>query len=163
METRLFKKNRFTFFIIIFFLTVFILFLQVKNIFFPASDTANYGNRLNGLTEIKKETKTELVEKLKENESVKEVTTQTSGRIFNVIITVLKDTSLKAAKKIGASTIETLDEETLKQYDIQVFVKKAEKEENDFPIIGYKSKTEKEFSWTKDREKKEPETEEGEE
>lgn len=161
MEPKLFKKNKFTFFIIIFFLIVFILFLQVKNIFFPTSDTANYGDRLDGLTEIKEETKTALVEKLRENESVEEVTTQTSGRIFNVIITVSKDTNLKAAKTIGASIVESLDETTLKDYDIQVFVQKVEKEENDFPIIGYKSKTEAAFSWTKDREKTEPETEEG--
>lgn len=154
MDTKLFKKNKFTFFIIVFFLIVFVLLLQVKNLFFPSSDTANYGHRLDGLTEIKSEVVTALTEKLKENKKVETVSTNTNGRIFNIIITVGNEATKKEAKTIGESTISSLDEETLKQYDIQVFMKKTDKEETDFPLIGYKSTNDETLSWSRDREKK---------
>ena len=101
-----------------------------------------------------------MANKIKENESVKEVTSTTNGRILNVIITVNDEVGLSSAKKIGESVKDNLTEENLANYDIQVFVKKESEAENDFPIIGYKAKNNDTFSWTKDREKKTIETEE---
>ena len=163
MNAKLFKRNKFTFFIIIFFLIVFVLLYQVKGLFFPDGGSANYGDRLNGLIEIKEDEITTLKEELKKETLVKEVEVKSSGKILNIIITVDKEVSLKKAKEIGASTKDYLKEEILKEYDIQVFLKKTEEEENDFPIIGYKSNEDKEFSFTKDREKKVEQKEEGEE
>jgi len=163
VNAKLFKKNKFTFFIIIFFLIVFALLYPVKELFFPDGGDANYGDRLDGMVEMNKEELTTLKEELKKETVVKEVEADTKGRILNVIITVEKDVSLKKAKEIGAKSKDYLKEEILKDYDIQVFMKKDEKEENDFPIIGYKSKLDEDFSWTKDREKKVEEKEEGEE
>lgn len=163
MNAKLFKKNKFTFFIIIFFLIVFALLYQVKGLFFPDGGEANYGDRLEGLIEIKKEELTTIQDELKKETMVKEVTTTISGRILNIIVTVDKDVSLKKAKEIGATSKNYLTEEILADYDIQVFMKKDEKEENNFPIIGYKSNEDSEFSWTKDRDKKVEDKEEGEE
>jgi len=154
MDKKLFQKNKFTFFIIIFFFIMFILLLQVKKLFFPDAGVANYGDRLDGIVQIKEEEKVQLITALKENELVSNVVVDISGRILNVTITVTKDTPITEAKKIGEGTINHLTEETIRDYDIQVFTKKDEKEENNFPIIGYKSKTASGFTWTRDREKK---------
>lgn len=163
MDAKLFKKNKFTFFIIIFFLIVFVLLFQVKGLFFPDGGKANYGNRLDGLVQIKDDQLTTLKDNIKTEARVKNVEASTSGRILNVIITVEKDVSLNDAKVIGEKASATLTEEILASYDIQVFVKKDEEEENNFPIIGYKSNTDNTYSWIKDRDKKIIETEEGEE
>ena len=153
MDRKLFQKNKFTFFIIIFFLVIFILLIQVRNLFFPDTGVANYGDRLDGLTQIEDQTLTQMKQTLQENESVKEVSTSVAGRILNVIITVNDDVSLSTAKTIGESTTNGLGEDLLKQYDVQVFIQKDSEAENDFPIIGYRSKLSTSFSWTRDREK----------
>jgi len=154
MDMKLIKRNKFTFFIIIFFFILFVLVFQLKDLFFPDSKDANYGDRLDGLVEVEKSTLTDMGDKLKENESVKEVTSTTNGRIINIIITVNDEVGLSSAKQIGESVKESFTEENLSNYDIQVFVKKESETENDFPIIGYKAKNNDTFSWTKDREKK---------
>lgn len=160
MDMKLIKRNKFTFFIIGFFLILFILVFPLKSLFFPDNGDANYGDRLDGLVEVKKSTLDDLENKLKENESVKDVSSSTEGRIIDIIITVDDAVGLKNAKEIGSSVIDGLTEEVLKNYDIQVFVTKTSESENDFPIIGYKAKKSEKFSWTKDREKKVVETEE---
>jgi len=147
------KKNKFTFFIIIFFIVLLILLLQAKSLFFPNSGKANYGDRLDGLVEIKQDTLTDASSTLKENEKVVDASISLSGRIINVIITIQDSVSLADAKGIGESVKESFDESVLNNYDIQVFVKKESISENDFPIIGYKAKKNEAFSWTKDREK----------
>lgn len=154
MDKKLIKKNKFTFFIIGFFIILFILVFPLKAIFFSENKNANYGDRLDGLKEIEKSTLTEMENKLKENTSVKEVTSTTSGRIINITITVEDDVSISSAKEIGSGCIGSFSEDNLDNYDLQVFVKKISEEENDFPIIGYKAKKNSEFTWTKDREKK---------
>lgn len=154
MDMKLIKKNKFTFFIIAFFFVLFILVFQLKDLFFPDSKDANYGDRLDGLVEVEKSTLTDMESKLKENESVKEVTSTTNGRIINIIITVDDAVGLANAKEIGVSVKDNFTDENLDNYDIQVFIKKESETENDFPIIGYKAKNNDTFSWTKDREKK---------
>jgi len=154
MNMKLIKKNKFTFFIIGFFLILFILVFQLKALFFPNIGDANYGDRLEGLVEVEKSTLSELENKLKENESVKGVSTSTEGRIIDIIITVDDAVGLSNAKEIGSSVLGSLTEENLANYDIQVFITKMSEAENDFPIIGYKAKNNEGFSWTKDREKK---------
>lgn len=154
MDMKLIKKNKFTFFIIGFFLILFILIFPLKSIFFSENKNANYGDRLDGLVNVDESTLTEMKNKLKENESVKEVTTTTSGRIINVTVVVNDDVSVSKAKEIGQSVSTLFTEDNLKNYDLQVFIKKTSEEENDFPIIGYKAKKNESFSWTKDREKK---------
>ena len=96
---------------------------------------------------------------LKENEGVTEVSTRLQGKIVNVIITVSDDVTKENAKKIANGILEHLDEDQLKFYDIQVFLKKENEELNDFPIIGYKQNNEEGFTWTKDRQVTTDETE----
>jgi len=160
MDMKLIKRNKFTFFIIFFFFILFILVFQIKDLFFPDAGDANYGDRLDNLVEVEKSTLTDMANKVKENESVKDVTSTASGRIINIIITVNDEVGLSAAKKIGESVKEFLTEENIANYDIQVFLKKESEAENDFPIIGYKAKERDNFSWVKDREKKSLEVEE---
>lgn len=147
------KKNKFTILIIVAFIVLVIIAAFVKNIFFINSGQPVYGNRLDGIEEVKIEDSTyeEIASTLKKDKIVTNVTSDLSGKIINVIITVINDTSIKDAKKIGDKVLEFFDEKQLSFYDIQIFIKKDDSKQNDFPIIGYKHHAKKGLSWSKDR------------
>ena len=146
------KKNKFSVFIMIIFTAVVIFATVAYNTFFVGKG-AVYGDRLEGIEEvpIKSGEKEKLVSALKEKETVKEVTTTLHGKIFNVIITVNDDISKDNAKKIGNEVLNYLTEEQLDFYDVQVYIKKEDEAKNDFPIVGYKQNTQKNITWSKDR------------
>ena len=72
----------------------------------------------------------------------------------------MDSTSIDAAKGISKLFLDEFSESQISYYDFQIFVTKESSEENNFPIIGYKHHNNSEFSWTKDREKVEPQQEE---
>ena len=78
------------------------------------------------------------------------VEVKVSGKIVNTTITTNDDTSLEDAKKLADSVLEEFTDEQKKFFDFQFFIKN-EKNENQFPIIGYKQRARGNISWTKDR------------
>lgn len=147
------KKNKFTILVIVIFIVFVALAAVVKNMFFINNGQPVYGNRLDGINdvEIKDSQYKELENKLKENKIVVGVSSNLDGKIINIIITVKDDTSKKDAKKLADVVLDSFDKEQLDFYDIQLFIKKKDLKENDFPIIGYKHCSKKGFSWTRDR------------
>ena len=51
------KKNKFTVFALVFLILLFILIISAKQLLFPNIGSAIYGNRLNGIVEVKKDYK----------------------------------------------------------------------------------------------------------
>lgn len=155
------KKNKLTVFIIVIFVFVVMIGAYLYNVLFGGENRGAYGNRLDGIEEVEitKEQYDNIKNKLKENKSVTNVTTELKGKIVNIIMTVADDVTKDVAKKIAVTSIEELDDEQLKFYDIQIFVKKENEKLNDFPIIGYKQNGKDGFSWTKDRQVTTDETE----
>ena len=149
---RFIKKNKFSVFIMVIFTAVVILSTVVYNTFFVGKG-AVYGDRLEGIEEIpiKSSEKKKLVSALEEKDVVKEVSTALHGKIFNVIIVVNDDVSKDSAKSIGNEVLNYLTEEQLDFYDVQVYVKKEDEKQNDFPIVGYKQNTQSSITWSKDR------------
>lgn len=146
------KKNKFTVFALVFLVLLFILIICSKELFFPNVGSAIYGDRLNGIVEIKKEDKEVIVNSLKENENVVEAKSSVTGKILEVYITVKDEVSLGDAKKIGSSILEKVSDEIKNDYDIQVYISKNSEEQNNFPIIGNKHVDNETISWSKDRE-----------
>lgn len=155
------KKNKLTVFIIVIFVLVVFIGAYLYNLLFSGGGNEAYGNRLDGIEEVEitKDQYNSIKEKIKESESVTKVTTDLKGKIVNIIITVKDDVSKDNAKKIAASSLSEFDEEQLKFYDIQIFVKKDNEKLNDFPIIGYKQNGKDGLTWSKDRQVTEDETE----
>lgn len=153
------KKNKSTFIVIIIFVVLAILGYKVKEVFFPDQRTAIYGDRLDGKVVVEQTTYDTVKASLSENEKVKSVTINESGRRINIIITVEDDMSKDDAKKLADKVVEPFSENQIGYYDFQVYVKKESTSENDFPIIGYKHHNSSSFSWTKDRDKTEEEDE----
>ena len=150
---RFIKEHKFTAFVIVLFILAVILFYFMYNLFFTNGGKPEYGNRLDGIEEVEitKDNFSKLESELKKNKSVSNASVNVSGRTLNIIITVDNDLSIDDAKKIGASSYDSLSEKQINYYAIQVFIKKSDESKNNFPIIGYKQKDVKSISWTKNR------------
>lgn len=116
------QKHKFTVFVILIYMAVVIFGFVIYN---QSNSDLYYGDRLDGIEDVPIEESQydELEKELKENKYVSEVSHHLSGKTLNVIITVVADTSLSNAKKIGSMVLSTLTEEQLEFYDIQVFIK----------------------------------------
>lgn len=144
------KNNKGTILVICLFLIGVLLLVQLKNIFLFDDSKAIYGTRVEGKEEVKFTNNQEEQIKAELEEDVEDVTIREAGRLINVIITVQDEMSRDNAKKLAEKVIVPLKENQTKFYDIQVFVQKSQ-ETKEFPIIGYKHHSKKDFSWTKDR------------
>ncbi len=146
------KKNKFTLIALFCLLIVVIILVQIKNIFFPDMGRAIYGNRLEGIEDVKitKSELSTLADTLKERDYVKKVTSRVSGKIVECIVTVKEDANLDQSKELASAFYGEFSKDEKKFYDFQIFVKKTKKTD-DFPIIGYKHHNKDSFSWTKDR------------
>ena len=151
------KKNKFTIIAVILFTALVFCLYEVKELFFPNEGKAIYGDRLVGKVDVKDEVYVAVEDKVKENEKVTKVDARENGKLINISITVLDDTSIEDAKKLVDNILEPFNDSQKGYYDFQVFVTKESETENNFPIIAYKHHNSSEFVWSKDREKTEGE------
>ena len=147
------KKNKFTVAAITIFVILSFLTFKVIDIFFPDQGTAIYGDRLVAKVNVENSTYTALEELIKKSDKVDNVKINENGRRINIIITVNNATSISEAKKLTDNVLEPFTESQVGYYDFQVYVKKNDSSEDNFPIIGYKQHNSSGFSWSKDREK----------
>ena len=147
------RKHIFTCIVILIFIILVIVTYILYNLFFINSSKPEYGNRLDGieLVEIKDDALNSIEKAVKEKKGVTDVTTNISGRTLDIVITVDNNMSLKDAKAIGNDSYKSLNEKQIKYYSIQIFMKKTDAAQNNFPIIGYKQKETTNVIWTKDR------------
>ncbi len=122
----------------------------VKEMIFSGEAKVIYGSRLKGIDKVKisDETKGKIEKGLGDEVSKAEV--RVAGKLVYVHITVKEGVGLDAAKGLSNKVLEFFTDEQKSFYDIQLLIK-SESENAQFPIIGYKQRTRKGFSWTKDR------------
>jgi len=149
------KKNKFTVIAIFIFVLLAFVAFKAKEMFFPDQRTAIYGDRLEGKVTVEKSNYDELKRLISESDKVENVTLSETGRRIDIIIMVTNSTGKADAKKLIDKILEPFTESQIGYYDFQVFIKKEDASENDFPIICYKHHNSSTFSWTKDREKTE--------
>lgn len=145
------KRNKATIIAIAIFLVLVIILFQLKNIFFPNTGKAIYGNRLDGIEEVEISDKTykEVEGKLKED-ATSSVKTAISGKLVKIFITVNDDVTIDTAKSYGSKVLEPFTIEQKNFYDFQIYITKNT-ESTEFPIIGYKHHANETISWTKNR------------
>lgn len=138
---------------VIFMLIIIVIAFIVKATFFTNSENAVYGNRLDGIEEVKvdSEQKNDITKSLEEDSAVKKAKYKLQGKIINITITLNDDVGVDTAKSLSKKILEKLSDKQKEYFDVQVFVKK-DNGASDFPIIGYKHHAKGDFSWTKDRE-----------
>ncbi len=149
-----FRKNKFTIVTITIFLLLVILGLKLESIILPNTKKPSYGNRLDNIKnyQVGEEEIKLVIEYLKEDKRVLDVTENLQGKIFYFVILVDDATSVPDAKNIANRVLDKFSKEEKSFYSFQVFVKKKDEKLNNFPIIGYKNPTSETLVFTKDRE-----------
>lgn len=129
-------------FLVIFFLILIWLFIV------PVFSNNKYGDRLDGIKEhkISSDTVKDIENSLKDNDKVTDVTYNNEGRILDFIITVSNDMSTEDAKKLGDTILDKISDDDKKYYDIQILID-TEEENDNYPIAGYKHKSEDNFTY----------------
>ena len=129
-------------FLVIFFLILIWLFIV------PVFSNNKYGDRLDGIEdhEISSDTVKDIENSLKENDKVTDVTYNNEGRILDFILTVSNDMSTEDAKKLGDTILDKISDDDKKYYDIQILID-TEEENDNYPIAGYKHKSEDNFTY----------------
>lgn len=117
------------------------------------SSTKNvYGNRLDGIDDVKIEEKkiTDMESSLSENDLVQDVTINVHGKIVNFNIDFVNDASVDDAKNVAIKCFEFFEENYLNYYDIQFLFSKSASEESEevFPIIGYSKRGATTITWS---------------
>ena len=153
MNMKWIRKHKFTTFVLFMYVVLVVMAFFVNKLFFSANGSPVYGDRLEGIEDVAvlDDQYQNMKKDMEDGSSISTITHSLSGKTVNIIITVGDFVALEQAKQFGNKTLEYFQAEQLAFYDIQVFIKKENKELNDFPIIGYKHYTKAGFSWTKDR------------
>lgn len=140
------KKNKYTTLAIIIFVLLIILGYGLYNVLIPNNGKPVYGDRLDGIkkVEVTKDQLEKLDTEIVKESMVAKSNSYTSGRIVNIILTIKEGVSESNAKKITSTIVEYFTEDQLSYYDIQLFLTA---EDESYNIIGYKNKTEKDFTF----------------
>lgn len=120
------KRNKITIiFIILFILLVFVAYRALK-VLIPDEKTPVYGDRLDGIEEVKlsDETYSKIKEELEGNSFVETVSTNLQGKLLYVVINVKDDAKDTAVAGFPDVVLAHLSEEQKKYYDVQVLINK---------------------------------------
>ncbi len=126
-----------------------IAILVIKTLIFPNSGKSLYGNRLDGISDVRinDDRKNIIKQRLLDNDNIDKVDLYLKGRIINILINVTKDVDYINAKSYADNILSEFSNEEKKYYDFQFYISCNECDEL-YPIIGYKHKTSVNFIWT---------------
>lgn len=119
---------------IILILCLVIVSVVALTYFYGSSDTV-YGNRLEDAQNMPLNDKLfkDIESELKENESVKKVSTSLKGKIVYISIEFVEETKMESAKGIAASTLTLFNDDELAIYDIEFTISSLSTKE----FVGY--------------------------
>ena len=134
-------------YIIISVVVLLIIILSVliyKNLFAQSNSTRYEGKENYKLTN----NEINFVEdKIKEWDDVKSVDVYTNSKIIKIVVKLKNDIDFEKIKEQANESLSGFSEENLTYYDVEFFVQSSNKDSETYPQIGYKFKTNKEFSW----------------
>ncbi len=125
---------------------IFVSFLVYKNLFSGSRSTRMDGVEDHKLTTKEIDSAKEKLNEISDIDSVK-IYTSTNSKMVKIYITLKDDSDFKSLKNKCDESLESFSEENLSFYDFQVFVESEKEDSEVYPQIGYRHKTDKEFSW----------------
>lgn len=136
--------------VIILALVLFIVMLILFISMFFGGSSSKYGNRLEGIEEVKiaSDRLDGLDVKLEEKEEVEESSSRIQGKIVYINIDFIKDCSVEKAKEIASSALEEFSEKEIAYYDFSFFLVQNNEEEG-FVITGNKHPKVDSVGWIK--------------
>lgn len=145
-----YKKNRvYSILMLISITCIIAILVGVLVYFFTQTSKDVYGNRLDGIEDVKitETKKDDILKNIESNEKVSEVDFDIRGRLVYVIIS-LKEGTHTDAEAIAQGSLETFGEEIKAYYDIQFIVENKSETEENFPIMGYLKAGNSVIKWT---------------
>lgn len=132
---------------------IIIIFAIFARMIFSTGDS-EYGHRLDNIVKIDNNTTKEIIEEVKENDIVENITIRTQGKIIYTTIEFKEGTNSNKAKEIASNTLTKYDEDVIECYDFGFFLKEIMAESEDevkqgFLIAGTKHPSTEKISWTK--------------
>lgn len=124
---------------------VLVLLILVYNSLFSSSNSTRYDGIEN--YELTKKEKESVKEKLNELENVEDIDIHINSKIIKIIVNLSDDVAFDGVKAKANEAISGFSEDNLSYYDIEIFVQSSNEESEIYPQIGYKFKTNSEFSW----------------
>lgn len=118
--------------------------------FFKESSDSFYGNRLDGISDVRinEDTLDQIVKEMEETGNVEKADYRLEGKLLNFIVGVNSGLDAAVAKSMGDLILRQLTKEQLGYYDIQFYLLETTSGENSvYPMIGYKHKTSDSFVW----------------
>ena len=151
---KILKNNIFTIVVIVVFIIGMFALSYLKKMYWDNNDEAIYGDRVDGIEnyEIDKDEKEKIIENIKSDSDILEVVFDIEGRTINLTLTVIPELLVSDAKVMGKEILAYFSSEDLSYYSININFVKEDKSLDNFPISGYKHYSNKDISWTKDRE-----------
>lgn len=126
-----------------------LLFILIfLKIFFFSSGKDAYGDRLDGIENVKisSDKLDKIGVELKKNDSVTKTESHIEGKVINFLVTVKADAEIGAMKQNTEVILDDFSKKEKEFYDIEVYLI-TEGESTVYPTIGYKGKSSSTFTW----------------
>jgi len=120
------------------------IFMIYKNLFSSSNNTRYEGIEKHKLTNDEKNATKDV---LKEIENIEEIDIFVSSKIIKIIVELKEDTDFEKVKNISNQAVTKISEDNLKFYDVEIYISSMNEESEVYPQIGYKHKSNSEFSW----------------
>lgn len=86
-------------------------------------------------------------DKINELDEVKKVDIYTDSKIIKIVVKLSSEADFEKVKAKANESLKGFKEKNLTYYDVEFFVQSSNKDSEVYPQIGYKFKTNSEFSW----------------
>ena len=144
------KNNKGLAIVILLSLVLLIVLIIMSIQLFIGGSSSKYGNRLDGINDVKisDDTYKGVKEEVEETGEVESIDIRLQGKIVYTTIVLKSETSTDKAKEIASATLDNYSEKELKYYDFSFFLK-WNTEDGETVITGNKHHSLDEISWVK--------------
>lgn len=144
------KNNKGLAIVILLSLVLLIVLIIMSIQLFIGGSSSKYGNRLDGINDVKiaDDTYKGVKEEVEETGEVESIDIRLQGKIVYTTIVLKSETSTDKAKEIASATLDNYSEKELKYYDFSFFLK-WNTEDGETVITGNKHRSLDEISWVK--------------
>ena len=126
-------------------IVIFVLSLLVYKNLFSSSNSSRYDGIEN--YELTADEINSAKDKLNELGSIEDIDIHINSKIIKIVVKLNEDIDFETFKSKANETISSFSEDNLSYYDVEIFVDSSNEESEIYPQIGYKFKTNSEFSW----------------
>lgn len=136
---------------LIVFILVLIVFIVLGVFIYKNLFQGSGADRLENIENYKltKKEKNKVNDKINELSKIENVKIYTNNKIIKIFIELEEDLDFHDIKDTSNELIECFSSDNLKFYDLEIFITSKNEESEVYPKIGYKHKSDSEFTWNR--------------